>query len=179
LKTYQKSDDRDIIYDLLTLLHTNSMDFHTTFRKLCFFNPSHVENRAHIEDFASDLVTASTTKLPADSLDVAKRGLIPWFEIYAQRATLPAEVEAWKAVEVPASAEDVRLYGEVAPGDSWESKRETMMKRVNPRFVLRQWVLEETIAELERTDADGIKEGRQRLAKILDVSARFPKLNMV
>ena len=46
-----------------------------------------------------------------------------------------------------------------------------MMKRANPRFVLRQWVLEETIAKLEVTGVEGIKEGRAVLAKILDVSA--------
>ena len=146
------------------------MDFHTAFRKLCFFRPSRAEDPAYVVKFADDLIVSTTTSLPADSRDAAKRGLMPWLEIYAKRLQLPEEVQAWDSTKLCASEKDVVLYGEVTSGEAWEAKRETLMKRVNPRFVLRQWVLEETISELERTGSDEIREGRRRLAKVLDVS---------
>lgn len=47
--------------------------------------------------------------------------------------------------------------------------REESMRRANPRFVLRQWVLEEVIKKVE-TDA---KSGRKVLRKVLQVRPRI------
>ena len=146
------------------------MDFHTSFRKLCFLQPSHVRDVVYLQGFTSDLIAATTTGLSSESLNAAIHDLSSWLGTYAKRVQQPAEVEVWTSTEVPTSKEDQTSYGEATSGDGWEAKRETMMKRVNPRFVLRQWVLEEAISELERTGVAKIQEGRRILAKILDVS---------
>jgi uncharacterized protein YdiU (UPF0061 family) len=51
-------------------------------------------------------------------------------------------------------------------GDMWLEKRRQAMHGANPRFVLRQWVLEEVIKSVERD----WKTGRRVLAKVLEVS---------
>lgn len=48
--------------------------------------------------------------------------------------------------------------------DVW-SQREKAMRGANPRFVLRQWVLEEVIKKVE----EDAKSGRRVLAKVLQV----------
>ena len=48
--------------------------------------------------------------------------------------------------------------------DAW-SQREKAMRGANPRFVLRQWVLEEVIKKVE----EDAKSGRRVLAKVLQV----------
>ncbi len=123
-----------------------------------------------MQEFASDLISASKTSLEADTRETAVRGLVPWLDVYAKRAQLPAEVDAWTSTELSLAEDDIRLYGEWSTDGEWEGKREAAVKRINPRFVLRQWVLEETIAELERTGVEGIQEGRRTLARILDVN---------
>lgn len=50
----------------------------------------------------------------------------------------------------------------------WQAQREKDARLVNPRFVLRQWVLEEVIAKVE---ADA-QNGRCVLAKVMQVSNR-------
>lgn len=74
-----------------------------------------------------------------------------WLEKYAAR--IESEKEEW----VSASSD----------GD-WQAQRKKDARLANPRFVLRQWVLEEVIAKVE-TDAEN---GRCVLAKVMQVSNR-------
>ena len=74
-----------------------------------------------------------------------------WLEKYAAR--IESEKEEW----VGAS--------ESSEGD-WLALREEEARLANPRFVLRQWVLEEVIAKVE---ADA-QNGRHVLAKVMQVS---------
>jgi uncharacterized protein YdiU (UPF0061 family) len=74
-----------------------------------------------------------------------------WLEKYAAR--IESEKEEW--------------VGASSDGD-WQAQREKDARLANPRFVLRQWVLEEVIAKVE-TDA---KNGRSVLAKVMQVSNR-------
>jgi uncharacterized protein YdiU (UPF0061 family) len=75
-----------------------------------------------------------------------------WLDKYAAR--IESEKEEW----VSASSD----------GD-WQAQREKDARLANPRFVLRQWVLEEVIAKVE-TDT---QNGRCVLAKVMQVSNRF------
>jgi len=50
-------------------------------------------------------------------------------------------------------------------GDKWVEKRHEAMRGANPRFLLRQWVLEEVIKKVE----SDWKTGRRVLAKVLEV----------
>jgi len=74
-----------------------------------------------------------------------------WLEKYATR--IESENEEW------ASA---------SSGGDWQAQREKDARLANPRFILRQWVLEEVIAKVE---ADA-QNGRCVLAKVMQVSNR-------
>jgi len=83
----------------------------------------------------------------------ATQDLVKWLEAYAQR--IESEKEEWS---------------EVVEDSDIDSARQKEMKGVNPRFVLRQWLLEEVIGRVEG-DAE---KGKRVLAKVMQVSLRFP-----
>lgn len=74
-----------------------------------------------------------------------------WLDKYASR--IESERDEWVIAESP-------------NGDDVYAKREMAAKNANPRFVLRQWVLEEIIARVEQDHG----RGKRLLAKILHVS---------
>lgn len=123
--------------------------------------------------FSADFVADCTTTLRSDSVDDAIAAIKGWLEVYAKRATLQDEVQAWEKVD-PVSAELRKALETGLKGSGWERNRELGMKLVNPRFVLRQWVLEEVIDQLHK-NLDDIKESRKVLARVLDVSDRRGK----
>ena len=77
-----------------------------------------------------------------------------WLELYATR--INDEVAEWTA----GASADI------------DNQREQEMKNVNPRFVLRQWLLEEVISKVER-DSDS---GKRVLAKVMHVSKEIELL---
>jgi uncharacterized protein YdiU (UPF0061 family) len=79
-----------------------------------------------------------------------KQSFRPWLKTYAKRVL--EEDEHWQT----ASEQD----------QDWQEYRCEEMRKVNPRFVLRQWLLEETIKKLE--EGEGL-ERRRVLAHILKV----------
>ena len=105
-----------------------------------------------------DLTTAFVNKIlgvspnPNTNDPEATQDLVKWLEAYAQR--IESEKEEWSEVE------DI------------DSARQKEMKDANPRFVLRQWLLEEVIGRVER-DA---KKGKRVLAKVMHVGFTFPLL---
>jgi uncharacterized protein YdiU (UPF0061 family) len=127
-----EKDERELIEPFLDLLERHSLDFHSSFRSLCAFDPT---------SSASDF-TSSIDKTSQQLLSSAK----------ACSPTAAKEVEAW--LEKYAA----RLVGKTAAGVEVETKRREEMKEWNPRFVLRQWVLEEIIKKVERTEADSRSE---------------------
>lgn len=103
--------------------------------------------------------------LPTDEkITDAMKDFIPYFKNYCERVSSEEEKTAWTESHVE---KDVK--GVVLEGEGWEDKREVEMLRVNPKFILRQWVLEELIGKLESTGTDRIEEGRRELARVLDV----------
>ncbi|WVR06770.1 hypothetical protein IAU60_003805 [Kwoniella sp. DSM 27419] len=171
LRTTRDSDDRYIFADYLRLLSAHSIDFHTSFRLLSGFLPSRVEDQDYLAGFVTSFVRETTTSRPSDSVRPAEEAFTSWLRVYAERATSSQEQEAYA-------------------GGDWEQQRVKSMKAVNPRFVLRQWVLEETIAKMEEgltkpyTEGEpghvpeewvidqGVRDARRVLAKILDMATR-------
>lgn len=95
-----------------------------------------------IKAFAKKLVNTAAADLPADSVSRAEEGVASWLGVYADRIK----------------------------EEAWEGRNEAM-KKVNPRFVLRQWVLEETIATMEKVIKAGeVDKAKEVLARVLDVS---------
>jgi uncharacterized protein YdiU (UPF0061 family) len=129
------------------------MDMSTTFRRLSHFNPSGTASSpTYLADFSAELIKSTTTGLKEDDRRKAEGDLAKWLDVYSRRIKGDEEVAAWGGAE------------------GWEEKRKGEMLSVNPRFVLRQWVLEELIADLEKLGVEGIVEGRKALSRVLEVS---------
>lgn len=80
-----------------------------------------------------------------------------------------ASSEAWKTW-LQRYAERIRSdEPEWTSSSDWLDEREKVMKQANPRFILRQWVLEDVIAKCEKGD---LGQSRAVLAKMLEVRAQ-------
>lgn len=177
LKTEQDGDDRDVIYDFLNLLHAHDMDFHTSFRRLALFLPSQAGEEKYVDRFCNETIRQATTALSDEAKEAGAAALGKWVRRFAARASLDAEQKAW--VEVQLEVDEHRFGPGSHVADSWAERRREEMRRANPRFVLRQWVLEDLIATLEKAGTADIVGARKALAKTLDVSVslvRVPKM---
>jgi hypothetical protein len=153
------------------------MDLNASLRALSSFLPSRVSDASYLDG----LLPASIASPRPEELGRAKEACKAWLTRYASRASEEQEMKAWEEEVVDTSSEAVQKFGETAAavdaeGNGWEEKRRTVMARTNPRFVLRQWVLEELIAELtalgvgDQAGEEEYAEARKRLARVLDVS---------
>jgi len=123
-----------------------TLDFHGTFRRLAFFRPS----ITHIDEEANSYIT-SILMLASEShrldREKATNDWRAWLKSYAAR--IESERGEWGGADVNMDAE-----------------RQRAACAANPRFVLRQWVLEEVIGKLEK-DADS---GKKILRKVLQMA---------
>lgn len=174
LKTEQQYDQRDIKYDFLNYLQVHDLDFHTAFRGLCEFSPTKASPESgdkYIKEFVPHWVRSAADKSASDdSLKLAEEDFVRWFGIYAKRANLEDEKSAWDST------------------DDWEPARAADMRKRNPTFVLRQWILEELLGKMEKALTDpykaalskddvdkqkveeGIRTARTELWKILEMA---------
>jgi serine/tyrosine/threonine adenylyltransferase len=168
LLTSEDIDETDIINDLLNRMQNQSLDFHITFRTLCSFSPgAFLEefkrgDKTYCKKFIEKLVpapTASSSKIPLQDsealLETGRKELETWLEKYAQRVM--GEREAWME-RVTDNSDDMNT-------DVWEREREAYMRSYNPRFVLRQWVLEEVIKKCTKDP----NVGKRILTKVMEV----------
>lgn len=81
----------------------------------------------------------------------ATKAWCEWLSIYAERIERDLQGGEWQ-------------QSEGSESDAWE-KREREMRHANPRFVLRQWVLEEIIKRVQ----DDTVTGKRALAKVHEV----------
>lgn len=168
----EQGDDGRLVKGYLDLLHSNGMDFHTSLRILSTFQPTLLSSEEYLDRFTTGLVEATTTSITPAANVRAKADLQTWLGTYATRITSSKEKEIWESDPATAlSEEDTHNYGSSpsSKAEDWESKRQIYMNKHNPRFILRQWILEETIANLEKME--NIESGRAVLAKVLDVSS--------
>ncbi|GHJ89350.1 hypothetical protein NliqN6_5752 [Naganishia liquefaciens] len=146
LRTSQDDDVSDIVDPFLNILAMHELDFHASFRVLSSFRPSLVEDTAALDAFLAQMAECIPKKPTDAKRDDVKRAVKPWLQTYAAR--IKQERESWT-------------------GQDWEVQRCTEMRKVNPRFVLRQWVLEETIKKLE--EGEGL-ERRRVLGHVLKMA---------
>ncbi len=125
-------------------MEDHKLDFHGTFRRLCFFKPSLAASEDALKGFVDSLLELTSEPERLDHIR-AQSDWSGWLRRYAAR--IESERDHWGA--------DV------------DAEREGEAKGANPRFVLRQWVLEEVIKKVE-TDASS---GKRILRKVLNVSA--------
>lgn len=138
-------------------METHKSDFHSTFRTLSSFKASWLTDAP--ENILSPDIVVFIDRLLAltpepERLDVvaAKKAWQEWLETYAKRI----QGERDQASELGWSVDLQKM----------EEERQTAMRAANPRFVLRQWLLEDVIKRVER-DPD---TGKRVLAKVLHVS---------
>lgn len=157
LKTEQPEDQDKIINALLNIMQTHRLDFHSTFRRLSTFRPSLVaETHAEADRDSASTADGTLSRFIAQLCSAtfegeavkAAKSWVPWLHSYAARLRKDEETAAW--------------------GGDWTA-REEEVRRSNPRFVLRQWVLEEAI---RRVKDDGAS-GKQALAKLHEVGITF------
>lgn len=148
LRRIDQDDESKLARPLLSLMQDHSLDFHGTFRRLCFFKPSIVSSDDGLKVFIDDILELSSEPNRLDHTR-AQNDWSDWLRKYAAR--IESERDHW--------------HGEAADVDA---AREKETKGANPRFVLRQWLLEEVIKKVE-TDAES---GKRVLAKVLQVRSR-------
>ncbi|KZT07649.1 UPF0061-domain-containing protein [Laetiporus sulphureus 93-53] len=154
LRRLQEDDEATLFRPLLDLLSEHKLDFHGSFRRLAFFRPS-------ITDDPRNALISSILALSGEPQNLdrekATHDLRAWLRLYGER--IEGEREEWTR------------GSELQNGDreaDVDAQRERTMKEANPRFVLRQWVLEEVIKNVER-DVD---DGKHLLAKVLQMACK-------
>ena len=142
-------DQSEIFQPLLDVMESQRLDFHGTFRKLSGFRRGMVrdangERASELEAFIGGLLQGTPEP---DRLDHARatEQWLEWLEKYANR--IDREASEWAAEP------------------EYDAARERAVKAANPRFVLRQWLLEEVIKKVEADPATG----KHVLAKVLKV----------
>ncbi|KAK7454625.1 hypothetical protein VKT23_011378 [Stygiomarasmius scandens] len=135
------TDETEFFRPLLDIMQDQRLDFHRTFRVLSNFTLDTFNDTAKRSTFISKLLSNIAESQMVDSMS-AERAWNGWLEKYAKRL----EEEQGQGVE-----EEKRIQG---------------MKNANPRFVLRQWLLEEVIKKVENDEL----AGRRVLAKVLHMA---------
>lgn len=143
-------DQNQFFQPLLDMLDSQKLDFHITFRNLLDFDPAWDTKGAEIDVYVARLLTAAPDANTVRR-DEAIQQWKDWLRKYAER--INAEI----------------LEGVWGDTEKAKEERKECMRLVNPRFVLRQWLLEEVIRRVERDSTSG----KRVLAKVLQVCDLF------
>jgi len=138
-------DETDLVISLLDIMEEHKLDFHSTFRRLAFFAPSDLENESNLNQVVDEILKLTPNPGRTNS-EKAKGDLKAWLSSYAKR--IEGESTEW--------------------GTDRDSSRRAQMLNANPRFILRQWVLEEVITKVERDP----NAGKRILAKVLQMACK-------
>jgi uncharacterized protein YdiU (UPF0061 family) len=149
----RKEDSKDqsrIFQPLLDMMEAQKLDFHITFRNLKDFNSTWGLTGHEFDTFIARLLTATpdaSTLKKEEAIDQWKS----WLKAYSERINEEFSEGLWGVAE-----------------KAKEERRE-QMRLANPRFVLRQWLLEEVIRRVERDSTSG----KRVLAKVMHVGDPF------
>lgn len=147
LRRFDADDESRFARPLLDLLRDHALDFHGSFRKLTGFRPAVVRDEGALEAFVGGLLELCPEPERLDR-ERARSAWKAWLEKYAAR------IESERG-----------LWGGATDADV-DTQREAAAKAANPRFVLRQWLLEEVIKKVEMDT----ESGKRVLRKVLHVS---------
>lgn len=144
LRRIDPADESHLARPFLDIMSDHKLDFHATFRRLAYFRPAMVEeaNKDSLDQYISGILALTPEPDRLDDIR-AKSDLKSWLRQFAQR--IDSEREEW--------------------GKDLDAERETASRAANPRFVLRQWVLEEVIKAVEQDS----NSGKKILRKVLQV----------
>lgn len=139
LNTLESSDDDDIFRPFLEILQEAGLDFNQSFRKLgdlTLFSEGHgktndlLDENTLISDLNEFYPAKKGTFVTVDKDDSIKK-FVEWVKIYRQRL--------------------------IKENNTDDELRRKQMNSVNPKFVLKNWILQEVIDRLEV--AQGLKQG--------------------
>jgi len=140
------NDQTQFFQPLLDIMEGQHLDFHITFRNLVDFDPTWDDNASELDSPLQTFIARLITATPDPSVLKKEEAMTQW------RGWLKAYAE--------------RVNSEIAQGEWAESERKEAMRLANPRFVLRQWLLEEVIKKVERDST----AGRRVLAKVMHMA---------
>lgn len=194
LRRQDPTDESKLFKPLLGLMESSQLDFHSTFRNLSSFKPSLLTllpqdptpnstnskespTSIALHQFITNLLSATPEPQRLDNGAVTGDWL-GWLQRYTtriksatpepQKLDYGAVTEEWlgwlERYATRIKDEEAEWTG--SADIDIDNEREREMKNVNPRFVLRQWLLEEVIGKVER-DSDS---GKRVLAKVMHVS---------
>lgn len=148
LRRQEKTDKREIVQPLLDMMETQRLDFHGTFRRLAFFHTGMRDDGERMEMYIKGILSGTPDP---DRMDYGKAAeeWLDWLDKYSARIESERNEEEW------ASEAD------------FDGARQDAARSANPRFVLRQWVLEELIKKVEG-DHDS---GKRIMAKVMQVNS--------
>ncbi|KAL4761408.1 YdiU domain protein [Aspergillus foveolatus] len=127
LRTQKESDFQELYSELLDTLEALELDFNHFFRRLSNVPVADLETEAGRKDVAHIFFHIEGHGGIGYTEDSARERIAKWLDRWRQRV-----LEDW---------------GTDADADA---KRQEAMKRVNPKFVPRGWILEEVIERVER-----------------------------
>lgn len=130
LKTHKPADFEELFSEVLDTMEALELDFNQFFRKLSALNVGDLETQEQRREkagifFHQEGVTGGVTE------DAARTRLGEW-------------LERWRT----------RVYEDWGP-DGGDAERQAAMKKVNPKFIPKSWVLDELIRRVEK---DGERE---------------------
>ncbi|KXN91709.1 UPF0061 protein C20G4.05c [Leucoagaricus sp. SymC.cos] len=147
LRKNDTKDQSQFFQPLLDIMESHKLDFHITFRKLIDFDSKWDVASPELDAFIARLLAATP------DTNTVKKGEATgqwkdWLKAYAERINTEISEGLWGATEKAAE------------------ERKEEMRLANPRFVLRQWVLEDVIKRVERDSTSG----KRVLAKVMHMA---------
>ena len=143
LKSFKENDFGELISEWLDTLEAVELDFNHSFRRLSSLKVGDIETEQQRREVASIFLHKEGVSAVGESEDTARSRIAKWLAVWRARV-----VEDW---------------GSSAEADE---EREAAMKKVNPKFLPRSWVLDELIERVEK------KGERDILGRIMDMSLR-------
>ena len=135
LKKVTEADFEGLLSDYLDALQELEFDFNHSFRTLSSIKLSEIESEDQCKDVAGRFFHEEGATGMAKSEDDARQKMGTWLGQWRKRV-----LEDW--------------------GEGNDAERETEMKKVNPKFIPRSWVLDELI---ERVEKKGEREILERI----------------
>ncbi|KAH0004509.1 UPF0061 domain-containing protein, partial [Aureobasidium melanogenum] len=140
LKQCKDSDFEVLFSELLDTLEALELDFNHTFRKLSNISVSEIESEEQRKEVAGRFFHhEGLGDTVGTSEDDARTRIAKWLEQWRNRV-----IEDW--------------------GEGKDAERQEAMKKVNPKFIPRSWILDELIDRVEKKGEREILQGVMKMA---------------
>jgi len=126
LKTHKESDFKSLFSELLDSMESLELDFNQFFRKLSNLKVSDLETQARRQEVASIFFHREGVTGIGNTEESARKRIGEW-------------LDRWQT----------RVYEDWGP-DGQDEERQIEMKKVNPKFIPKAWILDELIKRVEK-----------------------------